>query len=635
MVTEIPPAAPARHAVQFYESDVFLLGAIDEFCGAALRAGDAAIVIATEPHRAALEQRWGADGMDIAALQASGRYLALDAVEALTGFMCGGEPDQERFTRLIGGHLTALAAGGRMVYAFGEMVAILAIGGQHEAALRLEALWNGLQQTLPFALLCAYPMHQLGGEALSALIEGVCNAHTEVTPAESYSALPTSDSQLRAIAVLQQKARSLDAEVAERRRSEQLLQTLLQISQKLHASLDLETLLGELVKEALRLVGATGGFVCLHAGEGMTTHGYVQGETIEPLERCWPAGEGLPGRQLVHPAAYLVNAAGEFDGIDATFRERFGARNAIDVPILGSDDDILGCIEVHGGYGSPAFTAAEREKLAALARIAAIAIENAHLYREAQAAVRLRDEFLAIASHELRTPLTVLAGQADLALRRLRRDGQLSQERLRHTLDVVTGQAARLAHLLDQLLDVASLRRRGSVPNRATVDLALLVRRAVAAMRPHGEALSIVLEAPETLPASIDAPGIEQVVTNLLDNAVRYSPDGGTIQVTLSHDAPHGRAILRVRDHGLGIPLERRAQVFERFFQAHAEEFRSGMGLGLYLSRQIVRQHGGTIRPDFPEDGGTCFTVELPLEPPAPSGADAGHLDTVTRRSGD
>jgi signal transduction histidine kinase len=160
-------------------------------------------------------------------------------------------------------------------------------------------------------------------------------------------------------------------------------------------------------------------------------------------------------------------------------------------------------------------------------------------------------------------------------------------------------------------------------------DLATLVRRTVAAMQPPGEELAIAVDAPQTLPATVDPSGIEQVLTQLLDNAVRYSPDGGAISVSLTRDEENARAIVRVRDHGLGIPPEQRSRLFERFFQAHRNEFRSGMGLGLYLCRQIVLQHGGEIHADFPEDGGGCFTVELPLEPPAPPGADAGGAEKV------
>ena len=109
----------------------------------------------------------------------------------------------------------------------------------------------------------------------------------------------------------------------------------------------------------------------------------------------------------------------------------------------------------------------------------------------------------------------------------------------------------------------------------------------------------------------IDELRFEQVVANLLDNAIKFSPEGGRVDVAVS--APEDGVLhLVVRDRGLGIPPERRARLFEPYHQAHPETERSGLGLGLYVSRRIVELHGGAIRADFPEDGGTRFTVSLP-----------------------
>jgi signal transduction histidine kinase len=104
---------------------------------------------------------------------------------------------------------------------------------------------------------------------------------------------------------------------------------------------------------------------------------------------------------------------------------------------------------------------------------------------------------------------------------------------------------------------------------------------------------------------------LEQVVANLVGNAVKYSPNGGPIEVTLSEPDPT-RIELIVRDWGLGIPPDRRANLFDRFYQAHGEGNFGGLGLGLYVSRQIVELHGGTIEADFPSDGGSRFIVTLP-----------------------
>jgi two-component system, OmpR family, phosphate regulon sensor histidine kinase PhoR len=102
------------------------------------------------------------------------------------------------------------------------------------------------------------------------------------------------------------------------------------------------------------------------------------------------------------------------------------------------------------------------------------------------------------------------------------------------------------------------------------------------------------------------------VINNLLDNAIKYSPQGGEIAVTLTEPRP-GEVELSVRDHGLGIRPEKRPQIFERYYQAHGDGFRSGMGLGLYITREIVELHGGAIQAEFPEDGGSRFIVRLPV----------------------
>jgi signal transduction histidine kinase len=122
------------------------------------------------------------------------------------------------------------------------------------------------------------------------------------------------------------------------------------------------------------------------------------------------------------------------------------------------------------------------------------------------------------------------------------------------------------------------------------------------------------VRAPATLPALVDSLRLEQVVTNLLDNAIKFSPAGGQIDVELSEPAP-GMGRLAVTDHGIGIPPERRQHIFERFYQAHDGDHVAGLGLGLYISRQIVELHGGAIEPEFPPEGGCRFTIDLPTQP--------------------
>jgi signal transduction histidine kinase len=145
-------------------------------------------------------------------------------------------------------------------------------------------------------------------------------------------------------------------------------------------------------------------------------------------------------------------------------------------------------------------------------------------------------------------------------------------------------------------------------------DLTEMVKRLVALFRMRTKRHTLVLSAEPDIIAEVDQLSIERVVSNLLDNAIKYSPNGGQIDIELSRaersDAE--RARLAVRDRGIGIPPEMRASIFDRFYQAHASDHRSGLGLGLYISREIVNVHGGDIVAEFPADGGTRFVVRLP-----------------------
>src|SRR5262245_60071952 len=148
------------HFVQFYEADAFLLDAVAEFAGTALRAGDSAVVVATPPHRDGVAERLRAYGPDVADACARGSYLPLDAAQTLARFMVDGAPDWQRFREVLGAVLAQATAGGRGVRVFGEMVALLALEGNHAGAVRLEQLWNDLGKTHEFALFCAYPMNR-------------------------------------------------------------------------------------------------------------------------------------------------------------------------------------------------------------------------------------------------------------------------------------------------------------------------------------------------------------------------------------------------------------------------------------------------------------------------------------------
>ncbi len=260
------------------------------------------------------------------------------------------------------------------------------------------------------------------------------------------------------------------------------------------------------------------------------------------------------------------------------------------------------------------YAPADRALAEDVGRRAAMAVENAQLYTQTEQAVRARDEFLSVAAHELKTPVTSLRGFAQLTLRTLNQNGQIDVERLKRALKVVDQQSDKLTRLVAQLLDVSRVQSGKLALDRQDVDLSALLVDLVASIRTQSDKHELRAVIPPEMRAKVDPLRIEQVLTNLLDNAIKYSPDGGAVDVELSssNDDP-ASVVISVRDRGIGIHAEDRERIFERFYQADVGSYHgAGMGLGLYISREIVDLHGGQIRAEFPEDGGSRFVVTLP-----------------------
>jgi hypothetical protein len=154
--------------------------------------------------------------IDVRAHVAAGRFISLDPIETLGLFMVDGRLDRARFASAMNPFLADLARNHKRIRAFGEMVALLCQQGNRAAAIELEQLWNALQREHSFSIFCAYPMSEFAEVADGGHLSDVCTCHSRVIPAESYSSLTTADQRLRAIASMQQKARSLEAELARR-----------------------------------------------------------------------------------------------------------------------------------------------------------------------------------------------------------------------------------------------------------------------------------------------------------------------------------------------------------------------------------------------------------------------------------
>ncbi|MFL5803514.1 MAG: PAS domain S-box protein [Roseiflexaceae bacterium] len=250
---------------------------------------------------------------------------------------------------------------------------------------------------------------------------------------------------------------------------------------------------------------------------------------------------------------------------------------------------------------------------ATLAGRAATAIDNARLYREAQEAVRLRDQFLSIASHELKTPLTTLLGNAQLLQRRARRAGDFEERHLR-TIDLIADQASRLNKMIAGLLDISRIEAGHLSIERAALDLGALARRVVEEVWPTLDQHTIECMAPnQPLVVEGDELRLEQVLQNLIGNAIKYSPQGGPVVVRVARRG--AMACVDVIDQGIGIPVIALPQLFRRFYRASNVDAQhiSGMGVGLYVVKEIIALHGGEVTVASQEGQGSTFSCYLPL----------------------
>ncbi|AEI62958.1 ATP-binding protein [Corallococcus macrosporus] len=244
-----------------------------------------------------------------------------------------------------------------------------------------------------------------------------------------------------------------------------------------------------------------------------------------------------------------------------------------------------------------------------LARRVAVALENASLYRDAQAAVRLRDEFLSVASHELKTPLTSLKLQHGLIDRAL---GAAGGDKVRPRLATAMRQVQRLSALVDSLLDVSRISLGRLTLEPAEVDLGQAVRDAVERLEEVfiQAGCSVRVDVPGPLPGQWDSLRLDQVLVNLLTNAAKYGA-GRPVLVEAAFDGEESVRV-SVRDEGIGISAEDLPRLFRRFERAVSERHYGGLGLGLYISRQIVDAMGGRIEVESRPGLGSMFTVCLP-----------------------
>lgn len=337
-------------------------------------------------------------------------------------------------------------------------------------------------------------------------------------------------------------------------------------------------------------------------------------------------GEALPEFEVLKDAWDSENVQWDVPAAsDLSEREKVagsaGLRASLALPVH-SGQQMLGVLT----FGSRSAAPPDQVRIAALRAITDLIGQVVERRRAEQAAEQLKNEFFALVSHELRTPLISITGYLDIV--RAEEAGDINEEQKRY-LGVIDRNARRLMRLVGDLLFVAQVES-GNLPlNKSEVELEAVAREAVEAARPRAEKQGVRLAA-ETEPVSIEAGDrdrIGQLVDNLISNAIKFTPEGGSVTVRVANG--DARARVEVSDTGMGISDADQENLFERFYRTEdaAKLAIPGIGLGLSISKAIAEGHGGTIAVRSREGEGTTFSVELPV-----NGDRAAQANGLARR---
>lgn len=554
------------HSVQFYEKDEFLCARVADFFASGLPKNEPGIMIATEEHCQAVAGDLGARGLDLTSV------TFLDARETLNAFLSGATLDESRFRETVGGALKQRAGGQGRIRAYGEMVHLLWRDGNASAAIQLEQFWNRLTPDFHFSLMCAYPIGNFYRESDTGRFVEILQQHSAVRPTEAFS---SGDDEMRAreFTLLQQRAAALEIEVARRKQLEETNAFLSEASAILNRSLDYDVKMREIEN-----------IIVPRLADSCTI------DVARDEEEAPPVISSLNGdrTRMVTPMRLPDREVGSITFLSHTPRY--------------NDEDLMLAGELAGRC--------------------AVALENARLYQLTQQANRTKDEFLATLSHELRTPLTPILGWA-----RMLKLGTLDEEAKEIAYDTIERSARMQATLIDDLLDLSRIVTGKLGLRSEPVDLPSIIDNAVQTQLLAAESKGIAIHVNTPSQGVIvngDPSRLQQVIWNLVSNAIKFSESGASVSVELERDTDQARIL--VRDEGRGIAPEFLPHVFEAFRQADAVSTRKhgGLGLGLAIVKYIAELHGGTVAAESAGKGnGATFVVTLPLASVTATRADA------------
>jgi PAS domain S-box-containing protein len=671
-----------EHSIQFWENDAFFIDSVSAFISAGLRAGDACIVLATKPHTESLEDRLQKDGLDVAAARLGGQYFSLDAATVLSKFMVDGLPEPKRFAEIVGSMIARAAKRRNRVRIVGEMVTLLWSEGNKEATIRLEQLWNELGKTHAFSLLCTYPIHSFGAEMHGLEFDEICRQHSRVIPAESFNALTNPDERLRAIALLQQKASSLDSEISERKQAQEALfhlAAIVESSDDAILSKNLEGIITSWNAAAERMYGYRAAEI---VGRSVTLlfppdqqDEFTQimarirrGERVDHFETVRRRKDGtyMTVSVTVSP---IKDSTGHIIGAsditrDITERKRLEEKvqQLFDSTLIGvfvsdfagtfldANDtffDLLGYTRAELLAGSiqrdaltpPEFHHLSQNALQALHETGASGTyEKEYLHKSGRripvlvAVTRIdqtdtcigfvldiserkeldqrKDAFISMASHELKTPVTSLKGFLSLLQRRI---SIQEDEKALHYLARMDTQVNKLIKLIGNLLDLSKMQTGQPDYDEERFEVGALVQEIVENVQGTAQTHRLLLDRHTQAEVFGDRDRVGQVLINLLNNAIKYSPQADTVLIRVAKDQK--QILVCIQDFGIGIARDYQQKIFQRFYQVTDHEVKSypGLGIGLYICDEIIKRHGGRLWVESQKGEGASFYFTLPL----------------------
>ena len=581
-------AASSAHSVHFYEDDSLFLDSLSEFVGAALGAGGACVVAATNAHRAGLEERLKTHGIDLGFAINTNQFISLDASELLRHVMVNGHPDGSRFNAAIEPELEragkALRRNSTSVVAFGEMVAMLWQEGQQEAAIELEKLWRSLAERHAVSLRSAYP---IGLFADQSQFDSFCQVYAvrhQVIPSESYTALDNDDDRYRMISSLQQRAWTMQAMMKDR---EEEIARLKRVEARLQRSEQFAKSIVENSADCVKVLNLDG---CLDYMSPQGVRALEMEDVREVLGRGWV--DFWKAEDRLHAEAALTSArnggVGTFIGESLTAR---GTRKWWDVRITPS-------LDADGKV----------ERLIAISRdITDVRIaQQAAIESERQATA---GRMAATIAHEINNPLEAVTNFIFLALTT---EG-MPEEAARH-LQVADRELARAAQITRQMLGFyrGGSKRRWIPFSEVIQDVLTIYGRKL-----RNKQLSTSISVDPGLEIYGKDGELRQVLLNLTANAVDASLPGGTLWFR-AHRTPNWKGgsddglRITLADNGSGMSPEVQRRIFVPFFTT---KIGTGTGLGLWVTKCLIEQQGGYVhfRSRQGKRSGTVMSLFLPV----------------------